>query len=57
MFWFKPFLKFFAKNYDISKFRPMVGNIVDVGWATIKSGCLPITGSGPISGFTGLVDP
>jgi hypothetical protein len=22
----------------------MVGNIVDVGWATIKSGCLPITG-------------
>ncbi len=21
----------------------MVGNIVDVGWATIKSGCLPIT--------------
>jgi hypothetical protein len=23
----------------------MVGNIVDVGWATIKSGCLPITGS------------
>ncbi len=20
----------------------MVGNIVDVGWATIKSGCLPI---------------
>jgi hypothetical protein len=32
-----------VKNYDISKFRPMVGNIVDVGWATIKSGCLPIT--------------
>ncbi len=24
----------------------MVGNIVDVGWATIKSGCLPITGCG-----------
>jgi hypothetical protein len=23
----------------------MVGNIVDVGWATIKSGCLPITAS------------
>jgi hypothetical protein len=22
----------------------MVGNIVAVGWATIKSGCLPITG-------------
>ncbi len=21
----------------------MVGNIVNVGWATIKSGCLPIT--------------
>ncbi len=32
------------KIYDISKFRPMVVNIVDVGWATIKSGCLPITG-------------
>ncbi len=25
----------------------MVGNIVDVGWATIKSGCLPITAIGP----------
>ncbi len=25
----------------------MVGNIVDVGWATIKSGCLPITGNYP----------
>ncbi len=25
----------------------MVGNIVDVGWATIKSGCLPITASNP----------
>ncbi len=24
----------------------MVGNIVDVGWATIKSGCLPITDPG-----------
>ncbi len=24
----------------------MVGNIVDVGWATIKSGCLPISGGG-----------
>jgi hypothetical protein len=23
----------------------MVGNIVDVGWATIRSGCLPITDS------------
>ncbi len=26
----------------------MVGNIVDVGWATIKSGCLPITARYPI---------
>ncbi len=25
----------------------MVGNIVDVGWATIKSGCLPITALPP----------
>jgi hypothetical protein len=41
------FSKFFAKIYDISKFRPMVGNIVDVRWATIKSGCLPITASSP----------
>ncbi len=29
----------------------MVGNIVDVGWATIKSGCLPITDYELVSGF------
>ncbi len=31
------------KNCDISKFRSLVGNTVDVGWHTIKSGCLPTT--------------
>ena len=39
MFWFKS--KFFAKNCDISKFRLLVGHIVDVGGPTNKSGCLP----------------
>jgi hypothetical protein len=40
MFWFKSFRKFFRK---IAKFRSLVGNTVDVGWPTIKSGCLPTT--------------
>jgi hypothetical protein len=39
----KPFLKFFAKNCDMSKFRSLVRIIVDVGGPTIKSGCLPTT--------------
>jgi hypothetical protein len=30
----------------------MVGNIVDVGWATIRSGCLPITGVTILDTFT-----
>ncbi len=29
----------------------MVGNIVDVGWATIRSGCLPITGFRPLPSY------
>jgi hypothetical protein len=45
MFWFKPFRNFLRKNCDISKIRSLVGNTVDVGWPTIKSGCLPTTGS------------
>ncbi len=33
----------------------MVGNIVDVGWATIKSGSLPITGfKEPRNRFQGI---
>ncbi len=35
----------------------MVGNIVDVGWATIKSGCLPITAREILSYFFMLVFP
>jgi hypothetical protein len=38
------FSKFFAKKYDISKISTSGRNIVGVGWATMKSGCLPITG-------------
>ncbi len=33
----------------------MVGNIVDVGWATIKSGCLPITAWDPQYIYLGAV--
>jgi hypothetical protein len=38
------FSKFFAKKYDISKISTSGRNIVGVGWATMRSGCLPITG-------------
>ena len=41
MFWFKSFRKFFRKNYDFFYFRSVVGNTVDVGGPTIRSGCLP----------------
>ncbi len=34
----------FSKNCDLSKFRSLVGNTVDVGGPTNKSGCLPTSG-------------
>ncbi len=37
------FSKNFSKICDLSKFRSLVGNTVDVGGPTNKSGCLPTT--------------
>jgi hypothetical protein len=34
-------LKFFAKNCDISKFRSLVGNTVDVGGRPLSQGVCP----------------
>ncbi len=44
MFRFRSFRIFCQKNCDISNFRSLVGNTVDVGGPTIRSGCLPTSG-------------
>jgi len=43
MFWFKSFRKFFRKIAIFRKFDHWSEILSDVGWSTIKSGCLPTT--------------